>query len=131
MSDRAQRFEDVIAWQKARVLTREVYETTQRGAFAKDYGLTSQMQRASVSIMANIAEDFERGKPREYLHFLSIAKASCAEVRSHLYVARDTGRIDQPTFVHLSDCTSEIGRIIGGLRIAIERQQAVEVASSE
>ncbi len=123
MSQRAQRFEDVIAWQKARALTREVYEATQHRAFAKDYGLTSQMQHASVSIMANIAEGFERGKPREYLHFLSIAKASCAEVRSHLYVALDTGHIDQPTFTHLSDCATEIGRIIAGVRMAIERQQ--------
>jgi four helix bundle protein len=122
--NRVQRFEDVIAWQKARVLTQKVYEATQHGAFARDYGLTSQMQRASVSIMSNIAEGFERGKPREYLHFLSIAKASCAEVRSHLYVALDTGHIDQPTFAHLSDSANEIGRIIGGLRMAIERQQA-------
>ena len=123
MLNRVQRFEDVIAWQKARALTQKVYEATQHGAFARDYGLTSQMQRASVSIMSNIAEGFERGKPREYLHFLSIAKASCAEVRSHLYVALDTGHIDQPTFVHLSDSANEIGRIIGGLRMAIERQQ--------
>lgn len=131
MSNGAQRFEDVIAWQKARVLTQGVYEATQRGAFARDYGLTSQMQRASVSIMSNIAEGFERGKPREYLHFLSIAKASCAEVRSHLYVALDTGHIDQSTFARLSDSTTEIGRIIGGLRMAIERQQAGKVTSSE
>ena len=80
------------------MLTRAVYEATQQGSFGKDWGLTSQMQRAAVSIMANIAEGFERGKPKEYLHFLSIAKASCAEVRSHLYVALDIGYIDQATF---------------------------------
>jgi four helix bundle protein len=61
-------------------------------------GLTGQMQRAAVSIMANVAEGFERGKPKEYLQFLLIAKASCAEVRSHLYVALDSGYLDEPTF---------------------------------
>ncbi len=95
MSAQARKFEDVIAWQKARELTKAIYGVTQQSAFAKDWGLTGQLQRATVSIMANIAEGFERGKPREYLHFLAIAKASCAEVRSHLYVALDIGYLDQ------------------------------------
>ncbi len=124
MLNRAEKFEDVIAWQKARILTQVVYEATRQGTFARDWGLTSQMQRASVSIMSNVAEGFERGKPREYLHFLSIAKTSCAEVCSHLYVALDTGYIDQPTFAHLSSLANEIARILAGLRASIERQQA-------
>ncbi len=76
MPTASRRFEDVLAWQKARALTKAIYEVTQQSALAKDWGLTSKMQRASVSIMATIAEGFERGKPREYLHFLSIANAS-------------------------------------------------------
>jgi four helix bundle protein len=87
-------FEDVIAWQKARELTRAVYEATRQGAFAKDYGLSGQIQRAAVSIMSNIAEGFEIGNPREFQQFLSIAKASCAEVRSQLYVALDAGYLN-------------------------------------
>jgi four helix bundle protein len=121
---RAEKFEDVIAWQKARVLTRAVYEATQRGTFARDWGLTSQMQRAAVSVMSNIAEGFERGTPKEYLYFLSVAKASCAEVRSHLYVALDIGYIDQPTFVALLERSDEIARMLSGLRTAIQRAQA-------
>ncbi len=83
------RFEDLIAWQKARELIRAVYEVTRLGVFAKDYNLSGQIQRAAVSIMSNIAEGFERGGRGEFHQFLSTAKASCAEVRSQLYVARE------------------------------------------
>ncbi len=85
MSGKVEHFEDLIAWQKARELTRAIYEVTRQGAFAKDYGLSGQIQRASVSIMSNIAEGFERGNPREFHQFLSVSKSSCAEVRSQLY----------------------------------------------
>ena len=85
------RFEDLIAWQKARVLTKGIYRATKTGALAKDFGLAGQTQRAAVSIMANIAEGFERNRPGEFHQYLSTAKASCAEVRSHLYVALDAG----------------------------------------
>ena len=74
-----QRFEDLIAWQKARELTKEIYIITRQGDFAKDYGLRGQIQRAAVSIMSNVAEGFERGGRGEFQQFLSIAKASCAE----------------------------------------------------
>jgi len=77
---KVERFEDLIAWQKARGLTRSVYEVTRNGDFAKDYGLSGQIQRAAVSIMSNIAEGFKRGGRGESHHFLSTAKASCAEV---------------------------------------------------
>src|ERR1041384_6988588 len=87
---KVERFEDLIAWQKAR-LTRRVYELTRIGGWAKDFGLSSQIQRASVSIMSNIAEGFERNRHGEFHGFLSPAKASCAEVRSQLYVALDVG----------------------------------------
>ena len=91
MSNKIEEFEDLIAWRKARELTREVYRVTRQGKLAKDYGLSRQIQRAAVSIMSNIAEGFERGNPREFHQFLSVAKASCAEVRSQLYVALDAG----------------------------------------
>ena len=84
-----QRFEDLIAWQKARELTKEIYTITRQGEFAQDYGLSGQIQRAAVSIMSNVAEGFERGGRGEFQQFLSIAKASCAELRSQLYVGLD------------------------------------------
>ena len=116
-------FEDLIAWQKARELTRAIYEATRQGAFSKDYGLSGQIQRAAVSIMSNIAEGFERGNPREFQQFLSIAKASCAEVRSQLYVALDAGYIDEPFFQVLMRLAKETGKVTGGLRVSAERRR--------
>jgi four helix bundle protein len=115
------RFEDLIAWQKARTLTRVIYRVTKQGAFAKDLALSRQIQRAAVSIMSNIAEGFERGGRREFRQFLSTAKASCAEVRSQLYVALDVGYLDEPDFRQLLAQAEEIGRIIGGLRVSMDR----------
>ena len=123
MSEKIQRFEDLIAWQKARELTRAVYEVTQRGAFAKDFGLRDQICRASVSIMSNIAEGFERGGRNEFHQFLSTAKASCAEVRSQLYVASDVGYLDNSTFDRLLNQAEEVASIVGGLRASVDRQR--------
>lgn len=119
-----ERFEDFIAWQKARQLTREVYLATRQGPFARDFGLSGQIQRAAVSIMANIAEGFERGRRTEFHQFLSTAKASCAEVRSHLYVASDIGYVDQNAFQKLLSQAEEVSRVLGGLRAAVERQRS-------
>src|SRR4029079_3005807 len=85
------RFEDLIAWKKARELTNAIYQATQSKSMSHDSGLSNQMQRAAVSIMSNIAEGFERGSRVEFLRFLMYAKASCAELRSQLYVALDVG----------------------------------------
>lgn len=72
MSEKIEEFEDLVAWQKARELTRTIYDVTRQGAFTKDYGLSGQIQRASVSIISNIAEGFERGNPREFHQLISI-----------------------------------------------------------
>jgi len=121
--DRIDKFEDLIAWQKARALTREVYQISQQGAFAKDFGLSGQIQRASVSIMSNIAEGFERGGRGEFHQFLSVAKASCAEVRSLLYVALDIKYINKAEFRKIMDKAEEVGRIVGGLRASVDKQR--------
>lgn len=120
--DKIERFEDLIAWQKARALTKAIYQITQRDKFAKDFGLSGQIQRAAVSIMSNIAEGFERGGRGEFHQFLVIAKASCAEVRSQLYIAVDIGYITEAEFNQLITQASEVSRIIGGLRISVEKQ---------
>jgi four helix bundle protein len=117
------RFEDIVAWQKARVLTREIYRVTASGGFVKDFGLRDQIRRASVSVMANIAEGFERAGRAEFHQFLVVAKASCAEVRSHLYVALDVGYIAEDVFRGLSDMTEEVGKIIGGLRRTVDKSK--------
>jgi four helix bundle protein len=123
MENRIVRFEDLIAWQKARELTRRIYEITRMGEFAKDFRLSSQMQSAAVSIMSNIAEGFERSGLGEFHQFLSTAKASCAELRSQLYVALDVGYIDERMFDDLRLHAEEVGRIIGGLRVSIAKQR--------
>jgi four helix bundle protein len=117
------RFEDLIAWQKARELTKAIYIVTREVDFARDRGLSGQMQRAAVSIMSNLAEGFERGGRKEFHHFLCVAKASCAEIRSQLYVALDIGYLDQSMFDHLVRQAEEVARIIGGLRASIEKGQ--------
>ena len=120
---KVRRFEDLVAWQKARGLTRSVYELTNSGAFAKDFGLRDQVRRAAVSIMSNLAEGFERGGRSEFHQFLSIAKGSCAELRSQIYVALDARYLDRPTYLALLAQAEEVARIIGGLRSAVHKQK--------
>ena len=121
---KVEKFEDLIAWQKARGLTRAIYEVARNGDFARDYGLSGQIQRAAVSMMSNIADGFERGGRGEFHQFLSTAKASCAEVRSQLYVALDAGYLDKASFDPLIQQAEEVARIVGGLRSSVQRQTA-------
>ncbi len=114
-----QRFEDLIAWQKARELTKAIYVVTRANAFAKDFRLSSQIQSAAVSVMSNIAEGFERSSLKEFFQFLSIAKSSSAEVRSQLYVALDVNYLEKGTFQKLMQQSYEVAKIIGGLRSSI------------
>jgi four helix bundle protein len=123
MAEKIECFEDLIAWQKARILTREVYQITGEGPFARDFGLRDQIRRAPVSIMSNIAEGFERAKPSEFHQFLSIAKGSCAEIRCQLYIAFDACHLDQMRFEQLFALAVEVGKIIGGLRASVERRR--------
>lgn len=123
MSKRIERFEDFVAWQKARALTAEIYRFSDEGRFAKDYGLKDQIRRAAVSVMSNIAEGFERGRSTEFRQFLSIAKASCAELRSQLYVALDAGYLTQDVFSPLMTKATEVGQVVGGLRSSVERRR--------
>ena len=121
---RVERFEDLVAWQKARTLTRSIYETTRALPMSGDRPFVGQVRRAAVSVMANLAEGFERGSRGEFHQFLSMAKASCAELRSHLYIALDVGYLNRDTFDRLQTDAEEVGRIVGGLRAAVARQRA-------
>ncbi|MBI4064026.1 MAG: four helix bundle protein [Elusimicrobia bacterium] len=115
-----QKFEDLIAWQKARSLTRKIYQITQSGAFSKDFNLVSQIRRAAVSAMSNIAEGFERFGEKEFPQYLSMAKSSCAEIRSQLYIALDVGYLDGKVFRELLESAEEVARIVGALRTAVQ-----------
>ncbi len=105
------RFEDIQAWQKAREVTRMIYEVTAEVRFAGDYGLRDQTRRASVSIMANIAEGFGRHSDKEFANFLNMAHGSVSEVQSHLYIALDSNYIDQTAFTKLNNLLDEISRM--------------------
>jgi len=120
---KVEKFEDLIAWQKARELTKQIYSITSNGAFSKDFGLRDQIRRASVSIMSNLAEGFERGGRAEFHQFVVIAKGSCAEVRSQLYVALDAEYITQKQFEIYYNMTIEMSRILGGLRSSLQKQR--------
>ncbi|OGN00162.1 MAG: hypothetical protein A2736_01265 [Candidatus Yanofskybacteria bacterium RIFCSPHIGHO2_01_FULL_41_27] len=106
-----QKFEDLICWQKARELTNEIYGMFKNLKF-KDFGLQDQLQRASVSIMSNIAEGFERGTKQELLNYLFIAKGSAGEVRAQLYVALDAGYLNIETFKYLNSLAVECSRLL-------------------
>lgn len=115
------RFEDIDAWVKARELARGVYGASGRGAFSKDFALRDQIRRAAISVMSNIAEGFERGGTREFIQFLSVAKASAAEVRAQLYVALDQAYLPESKCSGLMGLAAETGRIIGGLMRYLRR----------
>jgi four helix bundle protein len=115
MMSRIERFEDLVAWQKARELNREVYAASEAGLFGRDFALRVQIRKASVSVMANIAEGFERHGDREFKHFLSLARGSAGEVQSHLYAAVDAGFIAEPDFQRMYRRAEEVIRLINGL----------------
>lgn len=121
--NKIERFEDIIAWQRARVLAKEIYASTKIGPFAKDYGLKDQIQRASVSTMSNIAEGFERGGDREFIQFLSNSKGSCGEVKSQLYVALDQNYISNAGFGELYAKADEVSRLVGGFMTYLQQSQ--------
>ncbi len=114
------RFEDIQAWKKARVLTKEIYLVTGAGEFSRDFGLRDQIRKASVSSMSNIAEGFERGGNKEFIQFLANAKGSTGEVRSQLYVALDARFIDQPRFDQLYQQAEETSKLIAGFMRYLE-----------
>lgn len=119
---KVERFEDLIAWQKAHLLAKEIYEITRSGQFAKDFGLSNQMQRAGVSAMSNIAEGFERYTRADFQRFLDIARGSCGELRAQLYLARDVGYVSGEKFAQLIALAEETSRVIRGLRDSLDRK---------
>ena len=108
------RFEDIEAWQLARELTKQIYEATKKGLFAKDYGLKDQIRRAAGSSMHNIAEGFDGGSNAEFVRFLGYAQRSCTEVQSELYVALDQKYLTKDRFAELYNLSKITSAKIGG-----------------
>lgn len=104
-------FEDIIAWQKSKSLSLLIYKLFSK---SKDYSFRDQIQRASVSVMNNIAEGFERQTNKEFKHFLFVAKGSCGEVRSMAGLAKDLGYISEKDYNIVSELSAEISKILSG-----------------
>jgi len=109
-----EKFEDIQVWQKARELNNLIYDVTKNSHFLKDFSLRDQIRRASVSIMANIAEGFGRKSQKEFANFLNMAHGSAAEVQCHLYIALDQRYIGQKDFETLYDKVEEVSKMIQG-----------------
>jgi len=113
------RFEDLIAWQEARTLVKKVYKLTSDGSFSKDFGMRDQIQRASVSAMANNAEGFDCESTVEFARFLGFARRSAVEVQSLLYAALDVDHIKQEVFRSHYEQAKKCKALIGGLNQVI------------
>jgi len=117
------RFEDLEAWKKARELVNLVYEMTEEGPLARDFGLRGQIQRAAVSIMSNLAEGYERTHKAEKIQFYKIAKASGAEVRSLSYVLKDRKMAPEDQIDRAGTLAHQVGALIQGLIRSFESRE--------
>ncbi len=116
------RFEDIQAWQEARKLVKMIYSLTREGDFSKDFGLRDQIQRASVSVMANIAEGFDCESNAEFARFLGFARRSAVEVQSLLYAALDIGYIDETQFREYYEQAQKTKALVGGFKHALQKR---------
>ena len=106
------KFEDVIAWQKAKELVNAIYALTKSAQFAKDFALKDQIRRAAISVMTNIAEGFGRKTDKDFANFLNIAHGSVAEVQSLLYVAKDQEYISEEDFNKYYELALEVSSML-------------------
>ncbi|HTB06473.1 MAG TPA: four helix bundle protein [Bacteroidia bacterium] len=106
-----EKFEDIIAWQKAKEMTVLIYNSFK----GNDFGFDRQIQRAGVSVMNNIAEGFERRTNKEFKQFLFIAKGSCGEVRSMLHLGKELNKVPETVFNRIFALAEEISKILSGL----------------
>jgi four helix bundle protein len=117
-----QRFEDIQAWQEARILVKMIYQLTNKENFSKDYGMRDQIRRASVSVMNNIAEGFDCESKVEFARFLGIARRSAVEVQSILYAALDVDYINQTEFDLYYEQARKAKALIGGFKRSLTKQ---------
>jgi len=107
-----EKFEDIISWQKSKKLTMEIYKKFNN---LSDFAFRDQIERASVSVMNNIAEGFERKSHKDFEKFLFIAKGSCGEVRSLLSLALELNYIDKIEHKKLYFDATEVSKLLSGL----------------
>jgi four helix bundle protein len=117
------RFEELIAWQEARILNRQIYKLCQSGGIARDFELKNQLRGAALSVMTNVAEGFDCDSNVEFARFLGIARRSAVEVQSLLYSAIDAGHIDQGTLDTYYTQAAKAKAVIGGLKKSLLQQK--------
>lgn len=116
----AEDFEDLQIWQRSRVLTNAIYDAFEK---IRDYDFRSQIQSASVSVMNNIAEGFERRTKKDFAHFLDLSKGSSGEVRSMLYLAEDRCYMDKSSAERLRTDYKDLSQSIGSFASKLRSQQ--------
>ena len=123
-------FEDLHAWKQARLLVRDAYGICRDTKLGKDWELKDQIQRASVSVMTNIAEGFERTGTQEKLHFYNIARASCGEVRSLLYIVEDNFPHLAAQAIGLRNSSIGVGKLITGLFTSTKNRKSPNIPAT-
>lgn len=118
----AKRFEDLQAWQEARILTRQIYQLCSSGPISRDFKLRDQLCDAAASTMANCAEGFDNESKAEFARFLGFARRSAVEVQSLLYVALDAEYIDKSTFDRLYAQAAKTKALLGGLKHSLAKR---------
>ena len=126
---KAESFEDLNVWQKARELCSMIYTLTKGKEFERDFGLVNQIRRASVSVMSNIAEGFEGGGDKEFIRYLYIAKASCGEVRSQFFVALDQGYINKEQFINSQNQAKQVSGMLSNFITYLRKSKSKGVKS--
>ena len=127
---KSQSYRDLIAWQKALALVTEVYRLTESFPSHELYGLTSQIRRAAVSVVSNIAEGQARNSRREFLQFLSHAKGSLVEVETQLFVARNLNYVREQRIAAVLKQTDEVARLVSGLMKSLRLKDAEQHAAA-
>ena len=116
-------FEDLEVWKLAREITRQIYDLTKKKTFVKDYGLVDQIRRASVSVMSNISEGFERGGNQEFQQFLYVAKGSCGEIRCQLYIALDQNYIIEKEMIEIYEKLKRLSIMLNNLIQSLKKSK--------
>jgi four helix bundle protein len=125
------RFEELHAWQEARKLLLGIRIMVKGESWRREYSLADQMLRAARSTMSNVAEGFESTTSAEFNRYLGMARSSCAELRSHLYEARDAGLIDSDAHATSMAQVRSVSNLVSALKIAVERRMKTTIRSSK
>ncbi len=110
------KFKDLVVWQKARLLVKNIYLVSSKFPSEEKFGLTQQIRRAAVSVPSNIAEGAGRSSNPDFIRFLDIANGSCCEVETQLFLALDLGFIQNEDFESINSDIQDIQKMVFNFR---------------